>query len=260
MSRAPTGLSGAGPGGADGGRSRAGGRRRPTLLAFPHAGAGASVYRDWGQLLAPDIDVIAMRLPGREERWSEPPRRTIRSVLEATEPQWGDACRPPYAVFGHSVGALAAFELVREIRRSGLANPAHLIVSGRVAPDVRSVRPVQHDLPDEELSAHLCALGGVSETVLANRAVRAMLLPALRADLACDEHYEYVPEPPLAVPVTVLSGADDPLVCREGLIAWAAQTTGPCTIQWMSGGHFFGFEHREEVLTCVRSALSIAVH
>ena len=260
MSRASTGLSGAGPGGAHGSQSRAVGRRRSTLLAFPHAGAGASVYRDWGQLLAPDIDLIAMRLPGREERWSEPPRRTIRSVLEATEPQWGDACRPPYAVFGHSVGALAAFELVREIRRNGQANPAHLIVSGRVAPHVRSALPVLHDLPDEELSAHLCALGGTPEIVLANRAVRAMLLPALRADLACDEHYEYVPEPPLAVPVTVLSGADDPLVWGEGLIAWAAQTTGRCTIRSMPGGHFFGFEHREEVLTCVRSALSSTVN
>lgn len=257
MNRGPTGhltgrLDGARRGGA-----RTGGRRRLSLLMFPHAGGGASTYRCWAPLLASDIDIFPIRLPGREERFLEPLQHSIGSMLKAAEPQWVDACRSPYAVFGHSVGALAAFELVREIRRRGMPCPNHLIVAGRAAPHVRSWLPALHNLPEEELVAHLRALDGTPDAVLADRELRAMLLPVLRADLSCDECYEYLPEPPLPVPVTVLGGTDDPWVPWETLVGWARQTVGPCVIQMIPGGHFFISEHLEEVVACIRGALAV---
>jgi medium-chain acyl-[acyl-carrier-protein] hydrolase len=226
-----------------------------TLIAFPHAGAGASVFRAWAPLLGPDVELAAMRLPGREERCGEPSATGVHAMLEATEPQWSAACRAPYAVFGHSVGALAAFELVRELRRRGRAAPTALIVSGRVAPQVRSgVRHV-HALPDDELAAYLGGLGGNTAAALAEPRLRALFLPPLRADLACDERYQYIREPPLDTPLAALCGTGDPRAPLAGARAWSVHTTGRFRLRPVPGGHFFVFEQREGVVACIRAIL-----
>lgn len=213
------------------------------------------MFRAWAPLLDSDVELVAMRLPGRDNRCGEPSATTARAMVAATEPQWSAACWPPYAVFGHSVGALAAFELVREVRRRGLPSPAALIVSGRVAPQVRSGVQHVHDLPDDELVGYLDRLGGATAAALADPRLRAMFLPALRADLLCDELYEYSPELSLDVPLTVLCGARDPRASLPGAWAWSAQTTAPFRLRQLPGGHFFVFEQREEVVACIRAIL-----
>ena len=245
------GVGGCGAGAAAG--------RRLRLVAFPHAGAGPSAYQGWGGRLGPEVDVVAIRLPGREDRFGESPVCTVPAMLAAAEPQWLAACVPPYAVFGHSVGALAAFELVRELRRRRLPLPVHLIVSGRVAPPVPGPPRRLHELPDGELVATLGALGGTPPAVLDDPALRALLLPILRADLRCDERYEYRPEPPLPVPLTVLGGMQDSRAPWPDLARWNEQTTAPCLIHLIPGGHFFVSERRAEVLAYVRAALTSRV-
>lgn len=231
------------------------GIHRSRLIAFPHAGAGASAFRSWHDPLGTGIDLVPIRLPGREERFREPCPRTIGDMVVASEPQWSIACEPPYAVFGHSVGALAAFELVREVRRRRLPAPQHLIVAGRVAPQIRLDAPLLHDLPDRRLVEELGALGGTPAPVLANSALRDLLLPVLRADLACDERYEYRHEAPLSIPLLVLGGTEDPRVPWEGLAEWIGQTSGPCVIHVVPGGHFFVHERLNVVLACVQAAM-----
>jgi medium-chain acyl-[acyl-carrier-protein] hydrolase len=228
----------------------------PTLLVFPHAGGGA--YRSWAPLLAPQIAVQAIRLPGREERFGEPPSNSIAELLEACRSQW-EVVKDgrPYAIFGHSLGALMAFELARTLRREQLPAPTRLIVSGRVAPDVRRPGPILHALPEPELIAQLRLLGGTPEAVLANERLRQLVLPLLRADLGCDERYRYRPEPPLQIPITVLAGTADLRAPVPEVSKWAGQTEGPCTVQLIDGGHFFVIEARDHVLAQLRALLTL---
>ena len=107
---------------------------RLRLLCFPYAGGGTSIYRSWSAQLPPHIELCAVRLPGREGRFAEPPLRRMDRLLALLVNGVLPYLDRTVAFFGHSLGALVAFELARALRREGLPTPAHVFVSGRRAP------------------------------------------------------------------------------------------------------------------------------
>src|SRR5205085_10328077 len=139
-----------------------------------------------------------------------------------------DALRPhldrPYAVFGHSLGALVAFEWVRELRRRHWPTPELLIVSGRAAPHLPPRQRPIHTLPEAEFRAELARFNGTPAPVLGHDELMRTLLPLLRADFAAAETYEYVAEPALDVPITAVGGSDDPRATAAELDAWREYT------------------------------------
>lgn len=223
------------------------------LFCFPHAGVGASTYRAWPRSLSQaDLGVLPVQLPGRENRMGEPALRAVEPVVEALVRCVADRLDRPYALFGHSMGALVAFEFARRLRELGAPPPVHLFVSGRIAPQLADPRQKLHDLPDAELCARLADLGGLPAAVLADPALLGLLLPLLRADLAVNENYRYRPAPPLPVPITAFGGEHDPKVTEAELRAWAEQTDDQFTAHLLPGGHFF-------VQESVRSLLGLLV-
>ncbi|MBF9132815.1 thioesterase [Plantactinospora sp. S1510] len=208
------------------------------LVCLPHAGAGASVYRAWSQGLASTVVPVLAQPPGREGRsWDEPYRDAealTADLVEALAPVFDE----PFAVFGHSMGALLAFELVREIRRRGWPAPEHLFVAGRHAPHLAATSAPLYDVSDEELVAEMRGLGGTPEAVLNDPDLLATILPLLRADLSVNETYRYAPEPPLDVPVTAFAATADRRAGREGVAAWRAQTSCAFTLHVLPGDHF----------------------
>jgi medium-chain acyl-[acyl-carrier-protein] hydrolase len=210
------------------------------LFCFHHAGAGASAFRPWiAPLGAAGVAVCAVQLPGRENRFLEPAHTRLAPLLEALLPQLEPHLRRPYALFGHSMGALVAFAAARALRAAGAPGPARLHVSGRIAPQLSDPRGRLHDLPDEDLLAELRVLGGVPAAVLDNRELMALQLPLLRADLAVNETYRHVAEAPLDVPITAFGGIDDPKVDEHELRGWARQTRAGFRLCLLPGGHFF---------------------
>jgi surfactin synthase thioesterase subunit len=154
-----------------------------------------------------------------------------------------------YAVYGHSLGALVAFELLRELRRRGAPEPVHLFVSGCVAPHhTYDDGPPVAGMSRPEVVQMLRRLGGTPEWLLADADALDMILPAVRADFSVKETYEYAPEAPLRVPVTVLSSTADPRVPHELQAGWREQTIGAFDLHTLVGGHFAVFEQAE--LTC----------
>ncbi|WP_344575257.1 thioesterase II family protein [Streptomyces lunalinharesii] len=224
------------------------------VVCFPHAGGGSSAFRTWHRHAA-RTKVTAVQLPGREDRLGERPHREMAALIAELAAAAGPLTGRPYAFYGHSMGALVAFELTRALRESGLPLPVALFVAGRDAPQFRDSEQVHH-LPRDELLGRLRAWDGLGPADLPEYAeVIELMLPTTRADLTLAETYRYRPGPPLPVPVRVLRGARDPLV-RAGDAGWAGQTSVDCAVREFAGGHFFVQDHESGVVVFVETTLT----
>jgi medium-chain acyl-[acyl-carrier-protein] hydrolase len=233
-------------------------RDRPDLrlFCFPSAGAGATAYRDWPDLLPESVEVVAIQLPGREDRLREPAFSALDPLVRAL----GQVLRPyldlPVALFGHSGGALLAFEVARTLEaRSRTA--AHLFVSGHRAPQLPGHSRLR-DLPDDAFVAEVTALDGTDPRVFTDPALLRVVLPALRADVAMWETYRYRPGLALTGPITAFGGQSDPIVPEAHVQLWHRQTTGEFRYRIFPGGHFFLHESREQVVAAIAATLDRA--
>jgi medium-chain acyl-[acyl-carrier-protein] hydrolase len=203
--------------------------------------------------LPSSIQVCPLQLPGRESRWREPPPTQLPPLIT----NLADAIEPlldvPFALFGHSLGALTAFELARELRRRGVRGCLKVLASARIAPQETSALPPLSGLSEPAFIAELQArYHAIPDTILADREMMRLLLPVLRADMEMGEKYVHAPEPPLECPLTVFGGADDPTVTLSQLEEWRRQTSASFTVRMFPGDHFFPRTSRELFVEAVR--------
>ncbi len=230
-------------------RQRAGASAR--LFCFHYAGAGASVFRGWPDELPPEIDVCPVQLPGRESRFREPPFTDVESLIAALLPALAPHFDAPFAFFGHSMGALIAFELTRRLHGAGGDAPSHLFVSGARAPQLPSPTTPLYNLPRHELVERLREFEGIPAEVLQHEELMEVLLPVIRADFEVCETYRYAEGEPFDCPLTVFGGADDAHVNPDELDAWGRHTRRACKSIVLPGNHFFLHEHRRQVISAV---------
>lgn len=209
------------------------------LFCFPHAGGGASVFRGGIAGLGPGIEVYPIQLPGREGRWLEPPVTRMSELIPALTDALTPYLHPPFAFFGHSMGAFIAFELARHLRRRNQPAPAIIIVSAARAPQIPDIDPPIHELPEASLLEELKRYDGIAEEILNEPEFLSLFLPTLRADLALCESYEYVDEPPLDCSIAVYGAQHDGKVKPEQLAPWKAQTSKDFQLRMFPGNHFF---------------------
>jgi medium-chain acyl-[acyl-carrier-protein] hydrolase len=227
------------------------------LFCFPYAGGGASVYRAWGEILPDEIEVCPVQLPGREDRLAETPFSDLRALTRALAPAMRPYLDKPFAFFGHSMGALVAYELARTLRRQTGSLPAHLFVSGRGAPHWPNPRAPIHVLPDAAMLAELHRrYRGVPESLWREPELLALLLPLLRADLTLAEAYAHVPEPPLSCSISAFGGDRDPHASHEALAAWRDQAADEVPVRLFAGDHFYLNRSSEPLLQAIAAALS----
>jgi medium-chain acyl-[acyl-carrier-protein] hydrolase len=210
------------------------------LLVCPSAGSGVAPYVGWLRTLGPGVDARIVLLPGRESRLRERPRERLDAILPdamaALDAELAGDPRP-VVLYGHSMGALLAFELARALEARG-RRVARLVVSGRRAPHLPEKRPL-HVLPEAALVAELRRFGGTPEVVLQDRELLSALLPAVRADLAVTETYVYPGGPKLAAPISAFGGSADPAADEAEIAAWGERTSGAFEHAILAGGHFF---------------------
>ena len=209
------------------------------LFCFPFAGGGARAFQAWPDLLPREVELWVAQLPGREGRFSERAYTRLPDLVADLVRAFAPHTDGPYSLFGHSMGALIAFALARELRRAGLRGPELLMVSGCRAPQRRDTDPPMHTLPDQEFLEEIRALNGTPEAVLQNEELLQLLIPLLRADFAVCETYEYVQEAPLDCPIVAFGGDEDAEVSLEDLAAWSEQTTRGSSHQMFPGDHFY---------------------
>ena len=218
--------------------------RRPTLprlrlFCFPFAGGGTATFRSWHGQLPWDIEVCPIQLPGRELRTAEPPARDLNALVEElTEAMWGLLDRP-FAFFGHSLGAIVAFETARQLRRVRGPKPRHLFLSGHGPANVATRDEPFHLMPQQKFLTSVAAFGGLPQALLDNADLLELLMPVLRADFEMYETYDYREEKPLDIPITAMGGLLDRAVPEWHLRAWSPQTSAAFQLRMFPGGHFF---------------------
>ncbi len=199
-------------------------------------------------MLPPSVELVTCQLPGREDRLSELPPSSLHDVVAAVADSLSDQLAR-YSLFGHSFGALVAFEVAREMMRRSRSGPDVMFVSGRQAPRCPSVDPPIADLPDDQfLTALAERYEGLPQEILRDPALLEIFLPALRADHVLDEQYCYRPARLLACPIVGFAGDADSSATPQHLDAWSAETEGQFHRYTIPGGHFFTKTSPEAVL------------
>ena len=209
------------------------------LFCFPYAGGTADVYRSWQRWFSPEIDLCLVHLPGRGRRMAETAFTRVKALVNAVAPVIASEIQAPYALYGHSMGALISFELARELVRRHRTGPEHLFVSGRRAPTWPDPDPPTYHLPHDQFIAELKRLKGTPEEVLDHPELMELFLGLLRADFEMVDTYEFEPGSLLSCPITVYGGLSDEHVPAESCRAWSEQTSGVCRTRMVQGDHFF---------------------
>lgn len=229
---------------------------RCRLFCFPYAGGGASVYRSWVPHIREDIELIGIQPAGRERRFVEAPFTDLHALIEAILPSFRGYMDRPFALFGYSVGALAAYELALRLQSSQLASPLRLFVAACNAPHRRDPnRVLLHNLPVSELIEELRKLGGMSTLALENAELMQLLMPPLRADLAMAETYQLRSAAKLSCAIDAFGGSEDDWTTRPQIEAWRDVTNGAFNCRMLDGGHFFIHTKLETVAAAVNRSL-----
>jgi medium-chain acyl-[acyl-carrier-protein] hydrolase len=209
------------------------------LFCFPYAGGSARIFQKWPHRFPPTVEVCPLQYPGRGNRLREQPFARLEPLVQNIAEALLPLLEKPFAFFGHSMGAMVAFELTRQLRRENKTLPVQLLVSASRAPQLPDRTPVAYDLPEPEFIQELRRLNGTPTEVLDHPELMKLMLPLLRADFAVAQTYTYIPEPPLLCPIRVYGGLEDQSVLPESLEGWREQTTGPFSLRLFPGDHFF---------------------
>lgn len=215
------------------------------LVCLPHAGGSAGFFYPVAQELAPRVEVLAVQYPGRQDRLEEPCVPDIEVLAERIADELAPWTDRPYALFGHSMGAIVAFETARRLQQAGRA-PAELFVSGRRAPALGRHGDRQ-PVTDAEVLAEVRELNGTSDVLLDDEATLKVILPALRSDYRAVRDYRHRPGPALECPVTAFTGDRDPKVQIGQVRAWRQHTRAAFEVNVLPGGHFFLIDRAAEV-------------
>lgn len=209
------------------------------LICFPFAGAGASIFYPWEKLLHPNINLYGFQAPGREDRIGENIITDLKELTNQACNELSKVLKNPFVLFGHSLGAVIAFEIAKKLADSGI-NPKFLIVSGRQPPHLRLRMPHISDLDDDALIDGLLKLQGTDPEILEHPTLLELFLPIIRGDFMIGERYRSEPsDSKLNCPIIAILTADDHWVNHAEIQEWAIFTTKSFAIETFPGDHFY---------------------
>ncbi len=228
------------------------------LFLFPWAGGGPSGYRRWTEAIPRRTEAWAVQPPGREARLDTAAYADLSSHVEEFVGNATSILDRPYVMFGHSMGAMVAWESARALQRNSLPPPTTVFLSGctplhqieRDGPDVSA-------LPTEQFKKVVGALGGTPAELLENEEVMQLFLPTLRADFSAVHHYTYRDGPPVDADLVVLGGASDSEASAVQLVGWQELTTGRTEITMFPGNHFFIDETYPSIVDMIHDRLPV---
>jgi surfactin synthase thioesterase subunit len=248
------------------------------LICFPYAGGNAAVYRPWVESLRPDIELVAVDPPGRAARVHERPIDDFDTFFDALLPAMARLTDRPMAFYGHCLGGITLYEAARRLRAQRGFELRHLFVSSSRAPRrLLRVGKFEEDLlgrlltlprydpfipahaQKDEVFAELIRRFniGASEEFLANDELKALLMPAIRAEFRMASRYRFRGDAAWDAPITCFVGAEDPYVTREDALAWSEHTRSSFKLHLREGDHFLVVDDREFIVESINRELAL---
>jgi surfactin synthase thioesterase subunit len=225
------------------------------LFCFHHAGGSATGFAEWQEGTGPDVTVLPVQLPGRENRVGEPRFRDMDPLVTDLQTHLGPHLRPPFAFYGHSMGALVSYALTVRLISAGAPPPSALLVGAYPSPDSPALLADALRMSDLELGRLLVAMGGMSEVLLSYPDWLGAATSIVRDDLQICTSHRRTDGAVLPCPVHVFAGADDSLVTAEDARRWTEHTSARCTVTQIPGGHFFPRDSPQRFFAELRAAL-----
>jgi surfactin synthase thioesterase subunit len=229
------------------------GRRGPAdvrLLCFHYAGGSAAMYRHWPRLMPSFIEPIAVQLPGRADRFGEPPYDHMTPLVDKLIEVATPLLDQPYACYGVSMGARVAWALAHTLRERAMPMPRMLFVAASAAPSLDN-GTWRWEGRTDGLEGYVREMGGTPVEVLAEPELLAGLLPTLRADLTVLSTHGFRPPRPLDVPVRAFAGSGDAEASPERMSGWRAETSARFDLSLVPGGHFFDSAGERQVIATI---------
>jgi medium-chain acyl-[acyl-carrier-protein] hydrolase len=212
---------------------------RARLLCIPQSGGGPATFRPLAGQVPADIDLLALRPPGRESRRLEPPVTVMDDLVKAVADALDEYLELPLALFGYCSGAFAMAELAREIHPAGQPRLTRLFACGACSPGQADRDRQVHAMPGAQLRQYLRAFGIMPAQILDDPDLFGIFEPVIRADFQVWEKAPYIHGPPLPVPITVIGGRADPMVEFRELLDWRHYTSDEFMLRLFPGGHDF---------------------
>jgi surfactin synthase thioesterase subunit len=228
------------------------------LFGLPFSGGSKYSYKEFGKHVPSFINFIPLEIPGRGARASETLLTDIQAISDDVFKQVKDKLSLPYAIYGHSLGGILGYLLIRQIIKAGLNQPLHLFVTGCGGPAGSFSDNVDYRLPTASFFQKISELGGSPNEVLQNPALMEFFEPILRADFEAVDNFKYTAGTPFNIPVSVVLGTEEQTTYEEGLI-WQQETSLPVDVKQMNGGHFFIFGNEDKIMKMISDKLEAAV-
>lgn len=234
--------------------------RRVRLFCLPCAGGSSTAYDGWHEGLGDSVETLPVQLPGRGKRFLEPVVTSVPTLVGQITESLGSWLRVPYALFGHSYGALLAFEMARSCRRNGLPSPSILFVAGFRGPKTPAPAIAAAESSDDDLVNWLEDGSGERDPVLENPDFRRLFLDVLRGDLTAIASYQHAAEPPLKCPIVAFAGEQDSIAPRRDMLAWRQETAEQFNLHVLPGRHLFVRTAESRLLPLIGQELAALVN
>ncbi|ADL51487.1 thioesterase II family protein [Clostridium cellulovorans] len=230
-------------------------QKKIILFCIPYAGGSDIGFYKWKGLLDPQIELCPIELKGRGKRYDEGFYKDVSEAIDDIYDQIKDKIKDnKYAVYGHSMGSMLAYELYNRINVEGNKLPIHMFFSGRQAPSAKRKEGNIHMLPNEQFISRIIELGGTPKEVTESKELMDFILPILRNDFKLVEAYKLEVMSKIKCNISVLNGDKDD-IDEEGILAWKNHAADQCKIYTFNGGHFFINDKLEEVIEIINATL-----
>lgn len=226
------------------------------LFCLPYAGGSESIYSNWKKYLHSSIHLIPIELRGRGKRFDENSYGSLKEAVDDIFENHRDKIESnDYAIYGHSMGSLLAYEFYYRVSNQNLRKPNHIFFSGYGAPSVNREREKIYTLPDTDFIKKVFDLGGTPEELLGNQELMQLFLPIIRSDFKIIEDYIYTHrKDKIECDVSILNGKQDS-ISLEGIIAWKNHICKGFKVYNFEGNHFFINNNTEKIISIINETL-----